>query len=435
MVVINLSRGWPNPALLPTAALATASATVLASPPIWQPALQYGPDEGFQPLREHVAHWLTEFYQPRSPISADRICITGGASQNLACILQVFSDPLYTRNVWMVAPTYHLAGRIFDDAGFAGRLRAVPHDAAGLDLAYLRQELVAAENKALHERNMTPEYKPARPWRKIYKHVIYATPTFSNPSTLTLSLSDREQLVRLAREFDALIITDDVYDFLQWSADPAALESPLEHAQLPRLVDIDGYLDGGPSDEWGNAISNGSFSKLIGAGMRTGWAEGTKSLAYGLSQTGSSRSGGAPSQFSASMVAQLFPTRVLHNHIAHVLQPAYAARYRRMMSAIREHLVPVGVTPTSSEGIVGGYFIWLKMPASLGATELATLALQEHEVEVAAGNMFRVQGDPVTEKNDFDDGMRLCIAWEDEDNLEEGVRRLGCAIRQALQNR
>ncbi|PYH83678.1 putative aminotransferase [Aspergillus uvarum CBS 121591] len=433
MVVINLSRGWPNPALLPTAALASASATVLASPSIWQPALQYGPDEGFQPLREHVAHWLTEFYQPRSPISPDRICITGGASQNLACILQVFSDPVYTRNVWVVAPTYHLAGRIFDDAGFADRLRAVPLDAAGLDLAYLREELIAAEFKASRELNLIPEYKPKRSWRKIYKHVIYATPTFSNPSTLTLSLSDREQLVRLAREFDAVIITDDVYDFLQWPAEPAAQEGQPEHAQLPRIVDIDGYLDGGPLDEWGNVISNGSFSKLIGAGMRTGWAEGTEKTAYGLSQTGSSRSGGAPSQFSASIVAQLFPTRVLQNHIKNVLQPAYAARYNRMMFAISEHLVPLGVTPLAPRGTAGGYFIWLQLPTPLRATELALLALREHDVEVAAGNMFRVQGDPVTDKNDFDNGMRLCIAWEDEDQLEEGVRRLGCAILQVLQ--
>jgi DNA-binding transcriptional MocR family regulator len=99
-----------------------------------------------------------------------------------------------------------------------------------------------------------------------------------------MSLSDREKLVQLAREFDALIVTDDVYDFLQWSAD---LDRPLaapDKAHMPRLVDIDRYLDGGPPDEWGNVVSNGSFSKLIGPGMRTGWAEGSAKFAYGLSQ-------------------------------------------------------------------------------------------------------------------------------------------------------
>lgn len=100
-----------------------------------------------------------------------------------------------------------------------------------------------------------------------------------------MSLSDREQLVQLAREFDALIVTDDVYDFLQWSVDPDSPLAAPDEARVPRLVDIDRYMDGGPQDEWGNVISNGSFSKLIGPGMRTGWAEGTAKLAYGLSQT------------------------------------------------------------------------------------------------------------------------------------------------------
>ena len=100
-----------------------------------------------------------------------------------------------------------------------------------------------------------------------------------------MSLSDRQELVRLAREFDGLIVTDDVYDFLQWSPDPnGSLRHP-NRAVRPRLVDIDRYLDGGPKDEWGNVVSNGSFSKLIGPGARTGWAEGTEKMAFGISQT------------------------------------------------------------------------------------------------------------------------------------------------------
>jgi hypothetical protein len=37
------------------------------------------------------------------------------------------------RDVWMVVPTYHLAARIMDDAGFAGRLRGIPEDDEGVD--------------------------------------------------------------------------------------------------------------------------------------------------------------------------------------------------------------------------------------------------------------------------------------------------------------
>jgi DNA-binding transcriptional MocR family regulator len=99
-----------------------------------------------------------------------------------------------------------------------------------------------------------------------------------------VSLGRREQLVRLARRYDALIVADDVYDFLQWPSCPEADFPNPDKACVPRLVDIDRYLDGGVIDEWGNTVSNGSFSKLIGPGVRTGWAEGTKRFAYGLSQ-------------------------------------------------------------------------------------------------------------------------------------------------------
>lgn len=154
--IIDLFRGHPSPSLLPMTALAAASTTVMACPEIQAQALMYGPDEGYAPLRQHVAGWLTSFYQPTDPISADRICITGGASQNLACILQVYSDPIYTRNVWMVAPTYFLACRMMDDAGFTGRMRGIPEDESGLDLGYLRQGLIASEEKADAEGNSQP---------------------------------------------------------------------------------------------------------------------------------------------------------------------------------------------------------------------------------------------------------------------------------------
>ncbi|RHZ62318.1 aminotransferase-like domain-containing protein [Aspergillus thermomutatus] len=430
--LIDLFKGWPNPALLPTTALAHASATVLSTPSIWAPALLYGPDDGYLPLRKSVAEWLTSFYKTRDPVCFDRICITGGASQNLACIFQVFTDPSYTRHVWMVAPTYHLASRMVDDAGFAGRMRAIPQDDAGLDLEYLRREMEAAERKANEEQRFEPKHKPPRPWGKIYKHLIYATPTFSNPTTRTMSLSDREKLVQLAREFDALIVTDDVYDFLQWSADPDLPLAAPDKARVPRLVDIDRYLNGGPHDEWGNVVSNGSFSKLIGPGMRTGWAEGTAKFAYGLSQAGSSRSGGAPSQMASTIIAQLLANGIFQSHLTEVLQPAYARRYHRMMSAIREHLLPLGVVVPYSSEVAGGYFIWVRLPSPLRASDIVRLALEKEKVEVAAGEIFQVPGDSVDRGNEFHDFLRLCFAWVEEDQLADGVRRLGCAIHDAL---
>ena len=103
-----------------------------------------------------------------------------------------------------------------------------------------------------------------------------------------MSLRRRRELVAVARQYDALVITDDVYDQLQWPRDSGCTRPVATEAALPRIVDIDRTLDGGserPSaDGYGNAVSNGSFSKIVGPGVRSGWAEGTQKLCYGLSQ-------------------------------------------------------------------------------------------------------------------------------------------------------
>lgn len=96
-----------------------------------------------------------------------------------------------------------------------------------------------------------------------------------------MTRSRREALVRVARKHDALVICDDVYDFLAWTETPSS--KPIGHS-LQRLVDIDRILDGGPIDSFGNVVSNGSFSKLLGPGCRVGWAEGSEAFVYGLSQ-------------------------------------------------------------------------------------------------------------------------------------------------------
>jgi DNA-binding transcriptional MocR family regulator len=294
---IDLFQGWPTSSMLPVKRLKQAANAALSNKAIFETGLEYGPDEGHYPLRKNIAHWLSNFYIPAQPVTADRICITGGASQNLACVLQVFTDPAQTRMVWLVEPTYHLGFRIFEDAGFAGRLRGIPEDGDGMDVAALELALEAFErSEKLTQEGLVcacivasvcvcplttnKVYKPDSLYGKIYKHVIYCVPSFANPSGTTMPRARREALVRVARRFDALVVADDVYDFLGWgTAHSESVSRP-----PPRLVDIDLVLDGGPQDRFGNVVSNGSFSKLIGPGCRVGWAEGTDGFIRGLSR-------------------------------------------------------------------------------------------------------------------------------------------------------
>lgn len=435
---IDLFKGWPNTSLLPPRQLDQASSHILEDENK-RDVLFYGPDEGYHPLRDEIAKWLTSFYAPPEPVSPARLCITGGASQNLACVLQTFTDPIYTRNVWMVAPTYYLACRIFADAGFDGRLRAVPEDEQGIDIKYLEQALEESERIAVGEGNTSPRIKLPKPWRKIYKQVIYAVPTFANPSGRIMSLERRQQLVRLARRFDALIVTDDVYDMLQWPATPGPQGQgfkQLDRAVLPRVVDVDRQLDGGPADTFGHAVSNGSFSKIIGPGCRTGWAEGTEAFAFGLSQTGSSRSGGAPSQLVASFISDMLATETLQKHIFQKLQPAYAERYYRIMGAIKKHLFPLGLTmPQPDNEVAGGYFLWLSLPSPLDATTIWKRALEDEDLTIISGPKFKVDGDENNEATKFERDFRLCFSWAELPSLEEGILRLARVIKRELAKR
>ena len=245
-----------------------------------------------------------------------------------------------------------------------------------------------------------------------------------------MSLRRRQELVRCAREFDALVVCDDVYDHLQWPAQSTAT-SALSTAALPRVVDIDAVIDGGAlregADGFGNAVSNGSFSKICGPGLRVGWAEGTPKLAFGVSQVGTSRSGGAPSQLTSTYVTELLQSGFIQKNITTILQPTYARRYRLLIKAIQNHLVPLGcILPQSERQIVGGYFVWLTLPHNIGADELTRRCLKEEKLIIAGGRLFEVPGD---DRFKYDHSIRLCFSWEDEDKIATGVERLATVLR------
>jgi DNA-binding transcriptional MocR family regulator len=249
-----------------------------------------------------------------------------------------------------------------------------------------------------------------------------------------LPLDRRIELVKLAREFDALVISDDVYDFLQWSADLDASPSSITKALLPRLIDIDRFLDGGAerpqADGYGNTTSSGSFSKIGGPGLRVGWSEGSPKFAYGVSQAGSSCSGGAPSQLTSTYMNILVKDGTMSEHIFKTLQPAYAARYKTLVSAIKDHLYPLGARlPQSDRDVVGGYFLWLTLPDTVNAIDFAKRCQNEAKVIIAPGNIFEVPGDDSVK---FEHSVRLTFSWIDQDLMVEAVKRISVVLESCV---
>ena len=118
-----------------------------------------------------------------------------------------------------------------------------------------------------------------------------------------------------------------------------------------------------------------------------------------------------------------------------VLLPIYARRYRKLITAVEKHLVPLGVTtpPPDKSGVAGGYYVWLQFPEHVKASDVARVAQQEHSLLVHPGNLFLVEGDTSDAQKTFLNGIRVCFAWVEEQFLAEGVERLA-AVLLALSN-
>ena len=148
---------------------------------------------------------------------------------------------------------------------------------------------------------------------------------------------------------------------------------------------------------------------------------------------GTTKSGGAPSQLVSSFMADLLETGSLQSRVLNVLQPSYARRFFKMVSAIEKHLLPLGITmPQSERQVAGGYFIWITLLEPLQSPAVAQRVKRDQNVVVAPGEMFRVPGDD-SEMNQFQRQIRLCFAWEDEEMISEGVMKLGMVIQEMLE--
>ena len=156
--------------------------------------------------------------------------------------------------------------------------------------------------------------------------------------------------------------------------------------------------------------------------------------------SGVTSSGGGPSHLTSTFMENMISTGALGKHIAEKLIPTYSSRYHSMMAAIRSQLFPLGMRVTTGDNAdsVGGFFTSLSIPDHLPPTSvLASSALQDHQLKFAYGEMFEVVGDKGSKERaeapgGFGHTLRLCWAWHTEKEIEDGVSRLGNALRDLI---
>ena len=211
--VISFAGGLPAPELFPIDEINEINQIVLKE--AGTKALQYTTTEGYVPLREWIANRMNE--RLGTTFDKDNILITHGSQQGLDLSGKVFLDE--GDIVLCESPTYLAAISAFKAYGCS--FIELPTDGDGMMMDVLEDVL-----------SNTPHIK-----------LIYAIPTFQNPTGKTWSLERRRKLAELSAKYGVAVIEDNPYGELRF-----------EGESLPSIKSF---------DEAGNILCTGSFSKIL----------------------------------------------------------------------------------------------------------------------------------------------------------------------------
>ena len=329
-------------------------------------ALQYSTTEGEPVLRAALAERMSA---RGLATGADDVLVTTGSQQALSLLATALIEPGDT--VLVESPCYLAALQAF---GFAGaRVVAVPGDDEGPDPVAL-EELVVRERPKL----------------------LYTVPTFQNPTGRTMSAGRRAAVASVAARRGLWIVEDDPYGELRFAGEPVPWI-----ASRPEAAD--------------RTVLLGSFSKVMAPGLRLGWLRAPAGLRRACAVAKQAADLHTPT------VNQLAAARYLADNDldAHVRRVAavYGARRDAMLAGLPNAL-PEGSAWTRPEG---GMFLWARLPEPYDTTALLPEVVR-HDVAYVPGAPFHA-ADPDRAT------LRLCFVTQTPDEIAEGLRRLGEALR------
>jgi DNA-binding transcriptional MocR family regulator len=130
-------------------------------------------------------------------------------------------------------------------------------------------------------------------------------------------------------------------------------------------------------------------------------------------------SGGGVNHFTAHVVAAFIELGLLDRHVER-LREVYRERRDRLVDGLASHL-PDGC---AWERPGGGFFVWLRLPPGMDGTALMPAA-EAAGVSYVPGARFFTGGDG-------ERYCRLAFTLVTLEELEEGARRLGAALREGM---
>jgi 2-aminoadipate transaminase len=366
--IISLAGGLPAEELFPVEAVRDAYSRVLSSD---VSALQYGLTEGYLPLREAIAARLG---RQGIPVSAPEMILTTGSQQAIDLLCRILIDP--GDAVLVEAPTYLAALQVL------GSYRADIH-------------VVESDEQGMLPEQLEEQLRVHRP------KLLYAVPTFNNPSGATWSKERREQAVELCRKYGVLILEDNPYGEITFDETPGAYP--------PTLAAIDRNLDGHSC-----VVYTGTFSKIVAPGLRTGWITGPSELIRVVARAKQAADLHS-SAIDQRALHELLQTFDLEGHIRLI-----SREYQSRMKLLSAELASRNWEGASFLEPRGGMFLWLTLSSHINTAQLLPLAVEQ-------GVAF-VPGEVFYSERPLKNAMRLNFTHTRPELLPLAVQRLETAL-------
>lgn len=335
---------------------------------------QYGPTQGYPPLIESLKEYLRG---KGLPVDTNEIIITSGSLQAINIITKLFVNPgdtVITENPCFIGGTSAFKS-------YQANIVSVPLDSDGIIMSEL-------------EKAMEGEAKNAK--------LLYLSPYFHNPAGIVYSKKRKEELLKYLYGKEIILIEDDPYGELYFEDDYKELTIPMKTIQ-PEPVPIC-YV--------------GSFSKILGPGMRLGWLLASPEI-INKAQLAKQSMDACSSTFTQVLADQFLRKGKLKPYIER-LRIAYARRMKIMNDSLQKKM------PQEAKWIVpkGGFYIWISLPQHIDALEILKESMSRGAIFVI-GKTF----DPMGVKNNC---LRLSFSHTPEDEIEKGVKIIAEALRAQL---
>jgi 2-aminoadipate transaminase len=312
--IISFAGGLPSPLTFPVERMQASFDKVLSEN--GKVALQYGPTDGYAPLREWIAHSLSN---EGARIAPEQILMTSGSQQALDLLGKVLIDE--GSRVLVETPSYLGALQAF--SVYRPEFASVDTDDDGLVPSSID---TVAEGARL----------------------LYALPNFQNPTGRSLSVARRVELVETCARLGLPLIEDDPYGALSYQGAP-----------FPKMLSMN--PDG--------VIYMGSFSKVLTPGIRLGYVCAPLPLVRRL-ELAKQAADLHTAQLTQMVVYDVIKDGFLDQHIP-TIRTLYSNQCQAMLDAMDEFF-PASVHWTRPEG---GMFIWVTLPKSIDAMKLLDQAL------------------------------------------------------------